>query len=244
MRIPEQVHRLAIVIGAIVVATLVARFVVIPRSLVSQDLHEASTVQRELLKPIKFAGSTACQMCHGEVAERSRGGYHKTLSCEGCHGPATKHAENPMSGKPPAPRDRKSCPVCHVYDPSRPTGFPQINLTAHNPLKPCIECHNPHNPVPRKAPQACEACHAQIERTKAVSSHALLRCTTCHTVPDRHKTEPRSAAPSIPQRREFCGTCHAKDAPEKNAPKVDIPTHGSPYLCWQCHYPHLPEGRG
>jgi len=244
VRIPEQVHRLAIVIGAIVVATLVARFVVIPRSLVSQDLHEASTVQRELLKPIKFAGSTACQMCHGEVAERSRGGYHKTLSCEGGHGPATKHAENPMSGKPPAPRDRKSCPVCHVYDPSRPTGFPQINLTAHNPLKPCIECHNPHNPVPRKAPQACEACHAQIERTKAVSSHALLRCTTCHTVPDRHKTEPRSAAPSIPQRREFCGTCHAKDAPEKNAPKVDIPTHGSPYLCWQCHYPHLPEGRG
>jgi len=85
---------------------------------------------------------------------------------------------------------------------------------------------------------------SSAEAIPAWSRKYQTGCTTCHTVPDRHKTEPRSAAPSIPQRREFCGTCHAKDAPEKNAPKVDIPTHGSPYLCWQCHYPHLPEGRG
>jgi hypothetical protein len=244
VRIPEQVQRLARVIGFIVGVTLIVRFFVIPRSLVANDLHEATTVQREMAKPVKFAGSATCQMCHADAFERLRGGYHKTLSCEGCHGPAIKHAENPMGGKPPAPRDRKSCPVCHVYDASRPTGFPQINLTAHNPLKPCVECHKPHDPVPQKVPQACEACHAQIERTKAVSSHALLNCTTCHTVPGRHKTEPRSTRPSIPQRREFCGTCHAKDAAEKHAPKVDMTTHGMPYLCWQCHYPHLPEGRG
>ncbi len=23
---------------------------------------------------------------------------------------------------------------------------------------------------------------------------------------------------------------------------IDVDTHGGRYLCWQCHYPHLPEG--
>ena len=246
MKIPEQIGRLALVIGVLAAGVLVARFVVIPRSLLARELHEASTVTRELARPIRFAGSTACGDCHDDVAQKKAKGYHRGLACEGCHGPAAKHAEDPGAAKPAAPRDRKFCPVCHTYDAARPTGFPQINPTAHNPVKPCITCHNPHDPVPPRTPQACSACHAQIERTKAVSSHAQLACTTCHTVPDQHKKSPRSALPSKPERREFCGTCHAKDGATKTAlpaPRIDLSTHGTPYQCWQCHYPHLPEGR-
>jgi len=243
MKIPEQISRLAIVIAVIVVIAGVTRFVLLPRSLVSNDVQRATAVEREIARPVKFAGSAACQDCHEDVAVKKGKSFHKNLSCEGCHGPATKHLENPEA-KPPAPRDRKFCPVCHAYDASRPTGFPQINPTAHNPLKPCITCHNPHDPVPSRVPAACSACHAQIERTKAVSSHALLSCTTCHTVPERHKTAPRSAMPSKPETREFCAKCHGKEASVmKEAPRVDAVTHGRPYLCWQCHYPHLPEGR-
>ncbi len=247
MRIPEQIHRLVIVLAILVGATLLVRFVIIPRSLVSTDLHWAETTQRELAKPVKFAGASACQDCHDDVATKKAQGFHKNVSCESCHGPAVKHTEDPGAVKPAAPRDRKFCPVCHAYDPSRPTGFPQINPTAHNPLKACISCHKPHDPVPPTVPRECSACHAQIERTKAVSSHALIRCTTCHKAPDRHKSAPRAALPSKPQTREFCGTCHgagtaAKEAP-KEAPKVDVSTHGGRNLCWECHYPHLPEGR-
>ena len=247
MRIPEQVHRLAIVLAILVGATLLVRFVIIPRSLVSTDLHWAETTQRELAKPVKFAGASACQDCHEDVATKKARSFHKNVSCESCHGPAIKHTEDPGGVKPPAPRDRKFCPVCHAYDPSRPTGFPQINPTAHNPLKPCISCHKPHDPVPPTVPRECSACHAQIERTKAISSHALIACTTCHKTPDRHKSAPRVALPSKPESREFCGTCHgagtaAKAAP-KEAPKVDVSTHGGRNLCWECHYPHLPEGR-
>ena len=244
MKIPEQLQRLAIVIGVIVAGVLVTRFAIIPRSLIDRNMHRAATVQREIAKPVRFAGSTACGDCHDDIVSRKVKGFHKNLSCEGCHGPAIKHTEDPSAVKPPAPRDRKFCPVCHAYDPSRPTGFPQINPTAHNPLKPCISCHNPHDPVPPTVPQSCSACHAQIERTKAVSSHALLACTTCHKVPEQHKTAPRTALPSKPETREFCGTCHGKDSTRPDAPKLDLATHGRTYLCWQCHYPHLPEGRG
>lgn len=244
MRMPEQVKRLAVVIAVIIVGVLVARFVLIPRSLISDELHRASTVQREVAKPVRLAGSSACQGCHEDISSQVRKGYHKNLMCEGCHGAAARHAEDPGEVKPSAPRDRKFCPICHGYDPSRPTGFPQINPTVHNPVKPCITCHNPHDPVPLTVPQACSACHAQIQRTTAVSSHALLRCTTCHTVPAQHKKTPRSALPSKPDTRDFCGKCHAKGADMKDAPKIDLSTHGGNFLCWQCHYPHLPEGRG
>jgi hypothetical protein len=244
VRLPEQVRRLGLVIGVIVVGVLITRFFLIPRSLISDELHRASTVQREIAKPVRLAGSSACQTCHEDISIQVRKGYHKNLMCEGCHGAAARHAEDPGQGKPFASRDRKFCPVCHSYDASRPTGFPQINPTAHNPVKPCITCHNPHDPVPPKTIEACSACHPQIQRTTAVSSHALLKCTTCHVVPAQHKKTPRSALPSKPESREFCGTCHARGATERDAPKVDLSTHGGTFLCWQCHYPHLPEGRG
>jgi decaheme cytochrome c component MtrC/MtrF-like protein len=244
VRIPEQIRRLAVVAVVVVGGTLLTRFVIIPPSLIAKDLHRASTVNQEVVKPVKFAGSAACQDCHDDVVMKKAKGYHKGLACEGCHGPAAKHIADPMAVKPPAPRDRKFCPVCHSYDASRPTGFPQINATAHNPLKPCITCHDPHDPVPPRTPRECAACHQQIERTKSMSSHALLACTTCHVTPEQHKKSPRSVAPSKPETRDFCAQCHAKDATKvKEAPRVDVSSHGGTYLCWQCHYPHLPEGR-
>lgn len=242
MAVREQVRRLGVVVAFIVGVVLVVRFVAIPRSYFSTPLHRASTVKREVAKPFHFAGMVACRECHSDVYETKTGGYHRGLACETCHGPSAEHAEDPMSIKPYAPRDRKFCPVCHAYDRSRPTGFPQINPTIHNPLQACITCHKPHDPVPPETPRECSACHAQIAHTKAVSSHALLECTTCHDASEQHKIAPRTALPSKPQAREFCGQCHATDAANPSAPKVDLASHGGTYLCWQCHYPHMPEG--
>lgn len=243
MKIPEQVRRLGVLIGAVVVVVLVGRFVLIPRSLVAADLHQQNAIAREIARPVKLAGTTTCMGCHEDIGGKKQKGWHKNLACEGCHAPAAKHAEDPSAAKPEINRERKGCPVCHAYDPSRPTGFPQINPTAHNPLVACVKCHDPHDPVPPQVPKQCAACHAQIERTKAVSSHALLACTTCHKAPDQHRINPRSALPSKPDSREFCAQCHGKGASVKEAPKVDVATHGGAYMCWQCHYPHLPGDR-
>ena len=182
-------------------------------------------------------------MCHEDEAPSRDKSFHRNLSCEGCHGPGRGTPRTPTALKPPAPRDRKFCPVCHAYDASRPTGFPQINPTAHNPLKPCITCHNPHDPVPPKTPKACSACHAQIERTKAVSSHALL---SLHDLPHRRpsSTRRRRGPRCRPSRRPGSSAPVPREGlAAKEPPKIDVTTHGTPYLCWQCHYPHLPEGR-
>ena len=206
---PEQIARLGIVVAILLAVTLALRFAVIPASFFSRELHRSSTVERELANPIRFAGTTACRSCHEEHYETKYRGKHRGLACETCHGPSTAHTENPAEVKPYAPRDRTFCPVCHAYDPSRPTGFPQINPATHNPSVACITCHQPHEPEPPEVPRDCSACHGQIARTKAVSSHARLACTTCHTVDERHKVTPRAALPTKPETREFCGQCHA-----------------------------------
>ena len=110
----------------------------------------------------------------------------------------------------------------------------------------CKDCHDPHAPVPPVVPGECSACHAQIWRQKAVSHHAQLPCTTCHEADAVHKMNPRAARPTKPTNREFCGSCHASAARPSaaaQAPQIDLASHGVPYLCWQCHYPHYPETR-
>jgi hypothetical protein len=242
MAVREQVKRLSVVVAALAAVVLLMRFVVIPRAYFSPPLHRAATVRREVAKPIHFAGMAACRECHSDIYDKKAASYHRNLGCETCHGPSQNHAEDPMAVKPYAPRDRKFCPVCHAYNASRPTGFPQILPASHNPGLPCITCHNPHDPTPPEVPQECSACHRQIWRTKAVSKHADLACTTCHEVSEQHRITPRSALPTKPQAREFCGQCHASDAANPVTKKIDMTTHGGHFLCWQCHYPHQPEG--
>jgi DnaJ-class molecular chaperone len=238
-KIPDQLLRLLTLFAIIIVGVILVR-AIIPPELREEQLHIQSTVEREMSRPVRYAGSDVCADCHEEYMVK-QGGYHRNLSCETCHGPAKAHSEDPTEIHPIAPRKREFCSVCHTYNPSRPTGFPQINPVVHNPLQQCVTCHNPHDPIPPTVPRECEACHAEIARTKAVSHHVLLECTTCHTVPQKHKITPRIVNPTIPAERQFCGKCHGETSRLKDAPKVDLTTHGEKYLCWQCHYPHMPE---
>jgi DnaJ-class molecular chaperone len=237
--LPDQLVRLVVAFAIIIGGALTVR-AFLPASLKDSESHVRTTVERETARPVHYAGTAACAGCHEQVGVKNAG-YHRNLSCETCHGPAQGHVDDPGEVKPNLPRLREFCVRCHAYNPSRPTGFPQINPAAHNPLKPCISCHDPHDPKPPSIPHECAACHAEIARTKSVSPHVLLECTTCHSVPGGHKVTPRAVMASIPSTREFCARCHGLDATMKETPKVDLDTHGEKYLCWDCHYPHMPE---
>jgi len=240
-RMPEQIGRLLIVFTVFIGGVLLVRTFAVPAALKETGQHRTSTIERELAKPVRYGGSEKCQDCHEDEAELKAKGYHRTVACETCHGPLAAHIEAPLKVRPSVPQKRDFCPLCHAFDPSRPTGFPQINPTTHNPVKACTQCHKPHDPRPPEVPRECGACHAEIARTKSLSPHALLACTTCHTVPEEHKVTPHSSRPTKPTDRVFCGTCHGKDSTQPDAPKIDVKDHGGKYLCWQCHYPHSPE---
>jgi hypothetical protein len=239
---PQQVPRLAAVFALAIAGLVGARYLLVPETFGDIGHYRAAAVDSIKAHPKKYAGHEQCRMCHRSIAERRLASNHRGVACEVCHGPAAEHASGPMTVKPPAPRERGFCPLCHSYNPSRPTGFPQIDRVAHNPGKPCISCHDPHAPEPPVVPEECSACHGQIARQKTVSHHAVLLCTTCHTAPEEHKTAPRAARPTKPADRSFCGTCHAQAALDRQGiPQIDLRTHGGEYFCWQCHYPHNPE---
>ena len=242
-KIPDQVIRLGILLIIAVAALVVARIRFVPESFGEMGHYRADAVPAVAGRGFQYGGWQVCVECHDAEGEAKRTSYHRTLSCEVCHGPSAEHANDYEAQTPVIPRERgEACLYCHAYLPSRPTGFPQIIERLHNPLKPCISCHDPHDPVPPELPEACSGCHAQIARTKAVSHHGSLACETCHEVVAAHRENPRAFIPRKPTAREFCGQCHATDADSPTeVPRVDLSTHGERYLCWQCHYPHFPE---
>lgn len=241
-KIPDQVIRLLIPFVIIIGGFIAMRHFLVPSDFGKYGHYRASAVDEIASQKIKYSGHHVCEDCHDDVAQTKKMSYHRNVACEVCHGPAAAHTQDPDGNQLPAPSGRGYCPLCHEYLPSRPTGFPQIVTESHNPMKPCSSCHDAHDPKPPYIPKECEACHAEIARTKALSHHVYLSCARCHETPEEHSIRPRDYRPKIPTAREFCGECHAEDAPSpKEITRINMATHGERYVCWQCHYPHLPE---
>lgn len=243
---PQQLTRLLVVFAILIAGLLLARHFLVPPTFGKLGHYRAAAIDSVAARPVHYAGQQVCVDCHDDIVALKEQSRHSSVACEVCHGPAAAHADDPDSGVPPAPRDRSKCPLCHGYNPARPTGFPQIDPLTHNPTQPCITCHNPHQPVTPHIPEECSACHGEVARTKAVSPHALLPCVRCHQTPEEHKVNPWLARPGKPRTRALCGECHARgaEAPKEilqAIPRIKMESHGNGYVCWQCHYPHHPE---
>lgn len=239
----QQTLRLLGVFGIAGVALVAVRSTLIPPTYGKYGHYRAAAVDAIAARAPKYAGRTECTDCHEDVATKREAGNHRGVSCEVCHGPSAAHAESGGDPLPRIPQPRQFCPVCHAYDPSRPTGFAQIDPVAHNAMQRCTKCHDPHAPVPPAVPEQCRACHGQIARAKAVSKHAGFDCTVCHTVPEQHKTSPHSVRPTKPTDVRTCAQCHEQPDTTLNhgAPQLKFAEHHPRYLCWQCHYPHNPR---
>jgi hypothetical protein len=241
-KIPQQFLPLVVVFLLVIAALIVARELFVPETFGDLGHYRASSVDEIASLPLAFAGAEACYDCHDDIYETKQQSNHNGVSCEVCHGPAVQHVEAPDEFTPGAPRGRGYCPLCHGYNPSRPSGFPQIIAELHNPGKACMTCHEPHNPLLPHTPEECSACHREIARKKMVSHHTGLACTRCHTVLDGHLDNPRANRALKPVSGQTCGQCHDQAADsDREIPRIDLETHGQRYLCWDCHYPHYPE---
>lgn len=244
LKIPQQLIPLAFLLILAVIALVISRMLLVPKTFGEYGHYRAETVDEIAGLEIAYAGYQACYDCHDDVYETKQQSRHQRVSCEACHGPAAQHIEAPDENIPSAPRDRGYCTLCHGYIPARPTGFPQIIPELHNPSQACMSCHEPHNPLVPHTPEDCTACHRQIASEKTVSPHSTLSCTTCHIVPAEHLANPALVGAEKPIAKETCGQCHAvgADSP-RGIPRIDLETHGERYICWDCHYPHSPKAK-
>ena len=142
-RLPPQIFRVVLLIFVIVVSFLVARTLLTPASFRDYGFYRGAALAEHREHQPVFAGKAACDECHSDILENLAKDFHKTLACEGCHGVALTHADNPES-KVDIPQSR-ICLRCHEANPSRPAWFHQIIVKDHY-ASACIECHVPHQP--------------------------------------------------------------------------------------------------
>lgn len=138
--------RLAAVMALALVAFVVLRAALVPRSFGEYGHYRGDAIAEIAARPIAFAGSQACEACHTDVAEQKKQGKHVVVACEACHGALAKHAEDPSSVQPVKLDTAILCVRCHESNSAKPKGFPQVNAAEHSGGLACNTCHQPHHP--------------------------------------------------------------------------------------------------
>jgi hypothetical protein len=129
-------------------------FVIVRARLVPDDFgvygfYRAGALADVQARPIVYAGEGDCLVCHSEVDDVRKVSRHKIIKCEACHGPLWKHVQDP-DVKPATLDPRGLCLTCHTKAAGKYVGFPQVVIAAHEPNRPCTDCHAPHRPKVEK----------------------------------------------------------------------------------------------
>lgn len=141
----EHLLRLAalFVVGILLFAGL--RWWLVPPDYGRFGPYRAGAVDQIRSRPIAYAGQAACVECHTDVADARKANAHARISCETCHGPLARHAEDPANAAR-KPDPRAVCATCHTPNPAKPSGFKTVNFTEHADPGPCTSCHPAHAP--------------------------------------------------------------------------------------------------
>ena len=177
------------------------------------------------------------------------------IQCEKCHGPGSRHSDDPQGVRMVVDRTSQLCGKCHLRG-ERATidafdGFEEHNQqfsdlynSQHFALS-CVTCHDPHassqymdealNPT-QGISQVCESCHWQEVVVQNVSRHGRVQCVDCHMPPMA------KSAVSIPAQFKADIRSHQFAInPDVNAPQFNedetavMPYLTLTYACGQCH---------
>jgi len=241
--------------------------------------RKAAAVTQNPAQPVPggaiLVGDDKCTTCHadkGEGLTQTPHGRKADLrtpaakqGCETCHGPGSKHVDDPVNVKMPVNFKTAShadinatCTTCHnkgehaLWDGSQ---HEQRGLA-------CTTCHSVHDFKSEKGqlkektqPDLCASCHrdkiAKLDR----SGHMPIRegkmtCTSCHNVHGATNVRLLRKGDSV---SELCTSCHAdkrgpylwEHAPARDGCITCHDPHGSsndrmlvtklPFLCQRCH---------
>ncbi len=192
----------------------------------------------------------ACRSCHEESMQKYEGTMHghglkHTLSspggeCESCHGPRSKHVENPTDelvlAKLSARQQSAICLQCHE-------GGARFGWKAGVHQSTDVSCSSCHSVMVQKSerallasaslPDTCFKCHGEVRAETNKTSHHPVRegrmdCASCHNV---HGSTPSLLVKNT--LNETCVSCHT----EKRGPFLweHAPVRES---CVNCHLPH------
>jgi DmsE family decaheme c-type cytochrome len=235
---------LSTVVGALVLACYAALEGARPRQVDWAALNPA------FQDAVFVRDSGVCAVCHEDYMEPFAGTAHARAfrhgrmpeegDCESCHGPRSKHIEEPgleLALTHLTSTEQSSiCLQCHE-------GGTRIGFKSGAHLAGDVSCSSCHYVMERRSERAllirddgrdlCYQCHAEVRAEMFKSSHHPVRegrmdCASCHN--------PHGATPDLMRSatvNETCVTCHT----EKRGPFIweHAPVRES---CLNCHTPH------
>jgi len=175
---------------------------------------------------------------HGRIFAFGPKGELQSRNCEACHGPRSKHADDPSSGL--ALADAQQSAVCLQCHQGGNRIYWQSGLHKAAGLS-CASCHTVMEKKSDKAllnraneSDVCYSCHADVRAQMQKSYHHPVRegkmnCSDCHQV---HGTTNRAMLKGATV-NETCYSCHQ----EKRGPFLweHAPVREN---CLTCHAPH------
>jgi hypothetical protein len=142
----EHLVRAAGLFLAGIVVFVIARAILVPKGFGQYGHYRGGALADVRSKPVVYAGRAACVECHTDEGDRWKGGKHKGIGCEACHGALAKHAADPSALKPEKPDPKTLCLSCHAVNVAKPAKFPQIDPKTHMDGGACTTCHDQHAP--------------------------------------------------------------------------------------------------
>ena len=232
-------------------------------------LLSAAYVLGESSPDAEVVGDEVCSACHEETSEEFKGNIHARLSvgdgntCEACHGPGSRHAEEGDAASIVNPaKDYTStganmCTNCH-----RGPDFTSWTGSTHfETAEGCGDCHRVHSQkkslLVKPQPQLCFDCHSDKMAQARMPSHhpvleGIISCLDCHSP---HSGEVKHALGG--DGRELCLSCHSsfqgpfifEHDPVNEDCNICHDPHGTvadkmlvqnePFLCLSCHSMHF-----
>lgn len=160
----EHLIRLAAVMAIAVVAFVVLRSAVVPKSFGQYGHYRGDAIAEAAARPIVHAGHEVCESCHSDVADQKKLGKHVVVACEACHGGQAKHADDPTSSTPVKLDTAVICARCHEANSAKPKSFPQVVSAEHSGGLACDTCHQPHRPKIEDAAETKSKPAAEVKR--------------------------------------------------------------------------------
>lgn len=142
----EHLLRLAAVFVLGLIAFLVLRALLVPRSFGQYGHYRGNAIGEIAALTVSYAGHQVCEGCHSDVLEVKSKGVHKGVACESCHGPLAKHADDPALVRPVKLDTSKLCVRCHEENLAKPKNFAQVASKDHSGGAACDSCHQAHSP--------------------------------------------------------------------------------------------------